>query len=218
MSRKLTEKGQKIVDFLEKENYYEVFTAASLSEMMGEKIAAATLTSLFNHGVVDRFESSPRTYQFLKDGVKRTEEKKTEYKSSGDVVANLFNLANTIEAEIQAITHWMNTETYATEPGTQIGIYKIVEKETGKVIYVGKTERPFSMRWKEHKEMLENGNHHSPKLQEFFNKINKDFSKISFEILQELPADSKIIDLRERFWIEKYSETILNYLKPRLIK
>jgi hypothetical protein len=136
--------------------------------------------------------------------------------NSNRIVANLFDLYNTIEARVQSIEHWMNNETYATEPGTQIGIYAIKEVATQRILYVGKTERPFVERWKEHKELLRLGMHHSPKLQEHFNELGKDFNQIHFIILQELPPDSRLIDLRERFWIEKYNAEILNFMRPKL--
>lgn len=215
----LTEKAQKVLNFLEENGLFEEFTSSSLSEKMGEKIAPATLTSLAKNGYLERFDTTPKTYKFLVE--KRNEisiKMGSSEKTNGDIVSKLFNLANTIESEIQAITHWMQSDSYATEPGTQVGIYKIVDKTNNRVIYVGKTERPFSQRWEEHKKLLEAGIHHSPELQNFFNSIKKDFSKISFEILQELPKDPKIIDLRERFWIQKYEDTILNYMRPKLVK
>lgn len=131
-------------------------------------------------------------------------------------IAALFELANNIESEVESIIHWMNSDTYASEPGTQVGIYKITTKIDNNILYIGKTERPFSERWSEHKKLLANGNHHSPKLQEYFNQLNRDFTQIKFEILQELPLDSKIIDLRERFWIQKYESILLNQVKPKL--
>lgn len=215
----LTEKAQNVLNFLEQNGLFEEFTSSSLSEKMGKKIAPATLTSLAKKGYLERFDTTPKTYKFLVE--KRNEisvKIGSSEKTNGDIVSKLFNLANTIESEIQAITHWMQSDSYATEPGTQVGIYKIVDKTNNRVIYVGKTERPFSQRWEEHKKLLEAGIHHSPELQNFFNSIEKDFSKISFEILQELPKDPKIIDLRERFWIQKYEDTILNYMRPKLVK
>lgn len=215
----ISEKGQEILKFLEEKAYFEEFTSASLTEEIGWKVAPATLTSLVKNGYLERFDTTPKTYKFLIEKNNEISIKTgSSEKINGDIVSKLFNLANTIESEIQAITHWMQSDSYATEPGTQVGIYKIIDKTNNRVIYVGKTERPFSQRWEEHKKLLEAGIHHSPELQKFFNSIEKDFSKISFEILQELPKDPKIIDLRERFWIEKYADTILNYMKPKLVK
>lgn len=214
----LTEKAQYVLNFLEENGLFEEFTASSLSEKIGSKVAPATLTSLVKKGYLERFDTTPKTYKFLVEKKNEISINTSSENKGGDIISKLFSLANTIESEIQAITHWMNSDTYATEPGTQIGIYKITDKSNNKVIYVGKTERPFSQRWDEHKKLLEDGKHHSPDLQKFFDEIGRDFSKISFEILQELPKDSKIIDLRERFWIEKYADTILNYMKPKLVK
>lgn len=214
----LTEKGQNVLNFLEENGLFEEFTSSSLSEKIGEKIAPATLTSLAKKGYLERFDTTPKTYKFLVEKKNEISVNTSSENKGGDIVSKLFDLANTIESEIQAITHWMQSDSYATEPGTQVGIYKIVDKTNNRVIYVGKTERPFSQRWEEHKKLLEAGTHHSPELQNFFNSIEKDFSKISFEILQELPKDPKIIDLRERFWIQKYEDTILNYMRPKLVK
>jgi sugar-specific transcriptional regulator TrmB len=211
----LTEKQKIVYDFLIKNPQEKSFSAADLSNLINEKIAGITLSSMAKKGVLESLDTKPKTYNFLGGEISSITSTKKEGK---DAVSDLFNLLNTIESDVQSIIHWMESDTYATEPGTQIGIYKIVEKETQNVIYVGKTERPFSERWKEHKELLLEGRHHSFRLQEYFNTLNKDINKISFEILQELPADPKIIDLRERFWIEKYSNTILNYMRPKLKK
>jgi len=213
----ISEKGQAILDFLQKENYYEIFSAAELTEKIKDfKVSAATLNSMEKKGILEKFDTTPKTYQ-LKENFEMSSTTSSKSKSSGrDPINDLFNLLNTVESDIQNITHWMNNETYATKPGTQIGIYKIINKEAKEILYIGKTERPFNERWSEHKDLLLQGKHHSEKLQQYFDLINKDLSKISFEILQELPQDSKIIDLRERFWIQKYSNTILNHMKPKL--
>lgn len=213
----MTEKASIIYSFLVENKIGKEFSAADLSEKMGEKVAPATLTSLVKQGFLLRFDTEPKTYQLNLE--KKSEviiNTKSAVGSKQNTISKLFQLANTIEAEVESVIHWMSEDTYASDPGTQVGIYKITCKESNKIIYVGKTERPFSKRWSEHKKMLEEGNHHTPKLQKYFESFDKDFTKIKFEILQELPKDPKIIDLRERFWIRKYNDTILNQNKPKL--
>lgn len=60
-------------------------------------------------------------------------------------------------------------------------IYKIVDNKTGKG-YIGKTERPFRQRVKEHLTLLLHNRHHNPYLQNIF---NKDAKRISFQIIEE---------------------------------
>ena len=213
----MSEKGQLVLNFLEENQIIEEFTAKSLSEKMNEKIAPATLTSLVKKGFLSRFDTEPKSYKIILDRIAEISvSTKSSVGSKQNIIAGLIKLANTIEAEVDSAIHFMSEDTYASDPGSQVGIYKITCKETNTIIYVGKTERPFSERWSEHKKMLEEGNHHTPKLQKYFESLNKDFTKIKFEILQELPKDPKIIDLRERFWILKYDTTILNENRPKL--
>ena len=61
----LTEKAQKVLNFLEENGFFEEFTSSSLSEKMGDKVAPATLTSLAKKGYLERFDTTPRTYKFL---------------------------------------------------------------------------------------------------------------------------------------------------------
>lgn len=213
----MTKKASIVYSFLVENKIVEEFSAADLSEKMGEKVAPATLTSMYKKGILQRFETTPKTYQLSEEGSYSIAEESTSKKAPGkDAITSLFELASNVESQVDAIIHWMESDNYASEPGTQVGIYSIVSNDT--VIYVGKTERVFEQRWKEHKKLLDSGNHHSPELQKFFDNLGKDFSKITFKILQELPKDPKIIDLRERFWIEKNKETILNLKRPKLKK
>ena len=213
----MTEKASVIYNFLVENQINKKFSAAELSEMIGEKVAPATLTSMYKKGILQRFDSTPKTYQLSEEGSYNTIEGSTSKKASGkDAITSLFELASNVESQVDAIIHWMESDNYASEPGTQVGIYGIVSNDI--IIYVGKTERPFEQRWQEHKKLLDLGKHHSPELQKFFDNLGKDFSKITFKILQELPKDPKIIDLRERFWIEKNKETILNLMRPKLKK
>lgn len=211
----LTEKQLEALNVIKDFYKSQKFSAKILSDKSGKKISGNTLFSLSKKGILESFDTEPKTYLLL-EGTNKAQN--NEIKEGRNPALDLFNLLNTIESDVQSIIHWMRSDTYATEAGTQIGIYCIKDVKTKDIVYVGKTERPFQERWKEHRQLLESGIHHSPRLQEYFDSLNKDFSKISFEILQELPHDSKIIDLRERFWIEKYENTILNFLKPKLKK
>ena len=127
-------------------------------------------------------------------------------------IQSLFELSTNIESRVDAVIHWMNSDTYATEPGSQVGIYNILCKKTNKIIYIGKTDRSFQERWNEHRAHLSQGTHHSAELQRYFDSLNRDFTKIKFEILQELPNDKQTLNFRERYWIHKHPN-VLNTIK-----
>ena len=67
-----------------------------------------------------------------------------------------------------------------------IGVYKITNINNGKV-YVGESIN-IEKRWDEHKEDLENNNHHNYKLQEDYNTYGEDNFK--FEVLEEIDANN----------------------------
>jgi hypothetical protein len=215
---KLTEKGEQAWDAIKVLQVSEPLSAKEFSKIVGFDIASATLTSLANKGLLIKQDTKPVSYLINLENELDVESVTTTQKVDGSVISRLFALSSTIESEIDAIFHWMNSDTYASEPGTQIGIYGIRDIVSGDIIYVGKTERPFEQRWSEHKELLKSESHHSIKLQNYFNSLDKDFTKIKFEILQELPKDFDLIDKRERYWIEKYDSSILNHMKPKLVK
>jgi type I restriction-modification system DNA methylase subunit len=213
----ITDKGAKALAIIEEHFSAKTFTLKELNLKSSDKIHAATLTSLCKNGVLQK--GSDSRYIILDNiGVETVlkSEKEGGIKQPQSSVAKLFYLARNVEDRISATLHWMNSDDYGTSPGSMVGIYCIKEIETEKIVYVGKTERPFQQRWQEHKDNLLNGIHHSPKLQKYFNSINKDINKIKFDILQSLPNDSKLIDLRERYWIQENINTILNDMHPSL--
>lgn len=213
----LTEKNVEALECIKQYCSQEKFSAKILSEKSGKNISSSTLTSLSKKGILERFETSPITYMLKNSDIISITNKTETTNKSTDILEKLFELSSRVESQIEKITHWMNTDDYSTDPDSQIGIYGIVD--SNKVVkYVGKTTRPFNQRWEEHIELLKNGNHHSPDLQKYFDSIKRDFTKISFIVIQSLPNDIKIIDLRERYWIEKHSATILNYMRPKLTK
>ena len=79
----------------------------------------------------------------------------------------------------------------------QTGIYKIVNKENGR-IYVGSTGDSFLARWKLHLSLLKRKAHHSIFLQNSFNKRGE--NAYSFEII-EFVEKEKIL-AREQYWID----------------
>ena len=146
-------------------------------------------------------------------------------KTTADSVSVLFKTRAEIEGKFNRILHWIENATYANDPNSQKGIYRIVDKTTNKVIYIGQTggkgngKATFESRWKEHQNALVANTHHCVKLQHYFNTVlNGDLNKLSFEIEEELPSDPVLIDNRERYWIHHYATTILNTLRPALVE
>lgn len=80
------------------------------------------------------------------------------------------------------------------------GIYKITNINNGKV-YVGRAAN-IEKRWKEHKDALAAGTHHSYKLQECYDALtNKD--DLRFEIVEEVPYENERV-VKEQYYIDKY--------------
>lgn len=63
----LTEKGQFTLGMIQKYFTTGTFSAKSLSDICGEKISAASLTSLAKKGYLNKFQTSPVTYSFDKE-------------------------------------------------------------------------------------------------------------------------------------------------------
>ena len=80
------------------------------------------------------------------------------------------------------------------------GIYKITNTNNGKV-YIGRAAN-IEKRWKEHKEALAAGNHHSYKLQECYDTLeNKD--DLKFEIIEEVQYENERV-VKEQYYMDKY--------------
>lgn len=75
------------------------------------------------------------------------------------------------------------------------GIYKI-QHASGKA-YVGSSQN-MSIRWKDHKNQLRSGKHHSIKLQNAWNKHTE--IEFSFEVIEEVSID-RLIE-REQYWMD----------------
>lgn len=85
------------------------------------------------------------------------------------------------------------------------GIY-IIKNIINNKIYVGSTYVKFSNRYISHRSRLKRNVHHSPYLQNSYNKYGKDnFLFIPIEILE----DNETISIREEYWI-KFYDTVLN--------
>lgn len=84
-------------------------------------------------------------------------------------------------------------------------IYGIMNKLNGRW-YVGQTTRPYQIRWLEHKEQLQNKEHHSYKLQDAFNESGMDvFEWHVLEKVEEAEGveASVLLTRREQSWCEK---------------
>ena len=80
------------------------------------------------------------------------------------------------------------------------GIYKITNINDGKV-YIGRAAN-IEKRWKEHKEALAAGTHHSYKLQECYNALaNKD--DLKFEIIEKVQYENERV-VKEQYYMDKY--------------
>ena len=80
------------------------------------------------------------------------------------------------------------------------GIYKITNTNDGKV-YIGRAAN-IEQRWKEHKDSLAAGTHHSYKLQACYNALeNKD--DLKFEIIEEVKYENERV-VKEQYYIDKY--------------
>lgn len=212
-------------------NIKEHFPMAEFSrEEYKEKTGASRLPSTQTLNKLVEYEKLIKVndkYRLIAAGADLTiktfavEDKKT----TTDSVSMLFKVRSVIRTNYDRIESWINNSTsYATEPDSQKGIYRIVEKSTGKVLYIGQTggkghgKATFNSRWKEHSDSLVKGNHHCEKLQHYFNTVaNKNLDNLLFEIQEELPSDPILIDNRERFWINHYKPTLLNTKFPSLV-
>jgi predicted GIY-YIG superfamily endonuclease len=73
----------------------------------------------------------------------------------------------------------------------KIGIYRIVNLETGK-IYIGSTTTSFKRRWEQHLQQLEKGTHVARHLQNSWNKRGP--AAFVFEILEEIDDPEQVIE------------------------
>ena len=218
MAIKMTAAQETMLSNIKQNFPVDYFTREDFKSKVGGKLPnQKTLDKLVEYGLL---EAKDNTYRLVAEGADLSintfavEDKKT----STDAVAMLFSVRSKIETEYGKILHWMGQKTYATSPESQIGIYRIIDKLNNKIIYIGKTEASFDQRWRQHKEELAKGTHHCIGLQEYLNsKLDGDINNLVFEIQEELPADSALIDNRERYWIDYFGETVMNTARPRLI-
>lgn len=89
----------------------------------------------------------------------------------------------------------------------QFGIYIIKNLITNKV-YIGSTTRDFIKRWSIHRVFLRNGNHHSIRLQNSWNKHGE--QNFSFEIL-EIVEDKNLIIEKENYYLDYYKSYDKHY-------
>ena len=218
MATKLTKAQETMLANIQQYFPIDYFTREDYKEKVGGRLPTeSTLNKLVEYGRLEKKDSSYRLVAAGADVSINTfavEDKKT----STDAVSMLFSVRGKIDTEYEKIQHWMGNKTYAETPDTQIGIYRIVDKLNDKILYIGKTEASFQQRWAQHIEELMSGTHHCVGLQEYFNTVlNGDINNIDFKIHEELPADSTLIDNRERFWIEYFGNSVMNTVRPRLV-
>lgn len=86
------------------------------------------------------------------------------------------------------------------------GIYAIVHDESGKV-YIGSAKNIYS-RWRFHKSLLRRSLHHSPHLQNSWNKYGE--SAFRFVVLEACLKDAVMLSSREQHWLDKYRGKLFN--------
>ena len=217
MAVKLTVAQSTMLDNIKQHFPIDYFTREKFKEAVGGRLPnAATLNKLVEYGYL---ELKGEQYRLMAEGADSSiatfavEDKKT----TTDAVSALFGVRNIIETNYKKIEHWMNNATYATEPNSQKGIYRIVDSRNGRVVYIGKTETTFDQRWRQHRDELATGCHHCTGLQAYLNEeLDGDLSLLSFEPHEELPADSELIDNRERYWIAYFGDSVMNTMRPSL--
>lgn len=103
----MTEKGQHALDLIKNNFTVEWFTAKTLSERAGEKIAPATLTSLAKQKILVADDSSPKQYRLAGAGedvgtsTVAVEDKQT----TQNAVQALFRVKADIQNKLDAILH-----------------------------------------------------------------------------------------------------------------
>lgn len=217
MAVKLTAAQSTMLDNIKQHFPIDYFTREKFKEVVGGRLPnAATLNKLVEYGYL---ELKGEQYRLMAEGADASiatfavEDKKV----TTDAVSALFVARNIIETNYKKIEHWMNNATYATEPNSQKGIYRIVDSRNGRVVYIGKTETTFDQRWRQHKDELAAGCHHCAGLQAYLNEeLGGDLNLLSFEPHEELPADPELIDNRERYWIAYFGDSVMNTMRPSL--
>ncbi len=95
--------------------------------------------------------------------------------------------------------------TYTAAELNQTGIYVIINRDTGKA-YIGSTSQSFRKRWNTHKSDLRKGKHHSPRLQNAWNKYTE--FRFEFKILEVVPkeewVDNKYLLDIEQIYLDTY--------------
>lgn len=225
MMKKMSPTQSAILEIIQNDFADIEFTSRDV-QYNGKSVSGSTLKSLADRGyliVVD--DSSPKTYKLAENIITKTEEVSSMKKekpsvSIGESIMGLRKTRSEIVASINMFKHRVNDDSFADEKGSGVGIYKIVYKPDPSKLYIGKTDRPFEMRWAEHRKHLEEGTHHCAALQEQFDKSGKNFNDFEFAPVQEVEKDHIKIDMRERYWIQKYEEdenyTLFNTMKPKL--
>lgn len=81
-----------------------------------------------------------------------------------------------------------------------IGVYSITNTKTGKM-YIGSSKN-IETRWKQHLKMLNNGTHHSAKLQRSYT-ATKDKSVFQLDVLEEVADETTLLDVEQKY-IDKF--------------
>ena len=219
---KRTDAQQTMLDNIKTHFPTGTFTRTDYKNAIGSRSVPATktLTKLVEYG--DLLCIDEETYSLLTGSTFAVEDKKV----TNDAVASLFSVKSDIKNRIDSYLHWMETATFAEEPGSQRGIYGIYDITTNPetLLYIGQTggkgngNATFESRWKEHFDQLSKGTHHCAGLQNYFIlNCDNNLANLQARIVEELPYNPALIDLRERYYINKYSDILLNTVHPSLI-
>lgn len=197
------------------------FTREEYKKAVGARAVPQTkaLKKLVEYG--DLICIDDETYSLLQGVSIAVEDKKV----TNDALKALFATKNNIKETLDLCLAFMGTQSYATQPLSQKGIYGIKDINTQEELYIGQTggkgngNATFTSRWAQHKADLQAGTHHCKKLQDYVNVVlDGDISQLEFHIIEELPADEHLIEVRERYWIHQHLDTILNTVLPNLLK
>ena len=119
----LTEKGRQALSYIQKYFPLGIFTAAELSEACGERIVAATLNGVANHGYIQKLGGSPIQYEAIDSLEKIIEETLTE-KTGCD------------NSNLRSAKREKNDEFYTRYEDIEAEVMKYRKQFRGKIVYL----------------------------------------------------------------------------------
>ena len=179
------------------------------------------LNKLVDEGYLNKIKDKNRNYYYF--GVPDLIDNNSNLNlqlDNNNASNNIMLLKSQLSSLKNRVVSYVNGDNAYTDINSCVGIYKISIVDEPNTLYIGKTTRPFEERWEEHREQLLNNTHHCEKLQNYFNKYNKDLTKFKFEIVQQVEKNEEFIDNRERYWVDYYGKNanynLLNTVRPSL--